>query len=61
MALGPSFKFLRWGRGGSVVCRSEMVYKHQAIRITTITVTSFMICRAFSLDSGIPFVFSHQK
>jgi len=27
----------------------------------TITVTSFMMCRAFSLDSGYTFVFSHQK
>ena len=29
--------------------------------ITTITVTSFMMCSAFSLDSETPLVFSHQK
>ena len=28
------------------------VYVHQAISRTTITVTSFMMCSAFSLDSG---------
>src|SRR5260221_8109773 len=34
---------------------------HQAMSITTITVTNFMICNAFSLDSETPLVFCHQK
>jgi hypothetical protein len=34
---------------------------HQPISSTTITVTSFMMCSAFSLDSATPLVFSHQK
>ena len=29
--------------------------------ITTITVVMYMMRRAFSLDSGIPLMFSHQK
>jgi hypothetical protein len=29
--------------------------------ITTITVVMYMIFSAFSLDSGTPFTFSHQK
>ena len=37
------------------------VYVHQAISSTTMTVTSFMMCNAFSLDSETPLVFSHQK
>src|SRR5580700_10288854 len=60
-ALGLNRKFLGCGSGGKTECRTAMVYPHHAIRITTITVTSFMMCRAFSLDSGIPLVFSHQK
>jgi len=31
------------------------------ISSTTITVTSFMMCSAFSLDSATPLMFSHQN
>src|SRR6266853_1722577 len=41
-------KLRGYGRGGNAEWR-------------TITVTNFMMCRAFSLDSGMPLVFSHQK
>ena len=35
-------------------CLKSTVYVHQMIKITTITVTNFMICSAFSLDSVNP-------
>ena len=34
---------------------------HQTIMTTTMTVVTYMIRRAFPLDSGIPLIFSHQK
>ncbi len=37
------------------------VMVHQIIRITTMTVVTIMICRAFSLDSCMPWMFFHQK
>src|SRR5579864_6485566 len=39
----------------------KTVMVHQTIRITTITVVTIMICRAFSLDSWMPWMFFHQK
>ena len=34
---------------------------HHEINNTTITVATTMIRKAFSLDSGMPLMFSHQK
>ena len=45
--------------GGSLepkACRT-----HHAIISTTITVVTYMMRSAFSLDSGMPLMFSHQK
>ena len=39
----------------------KTVMVHQMIRITTITVVMTMICKAFWLDSCMPWVFFHQK
>src|SRR6266849_6848302 len=60
-ALGLNRRLRGCGSGGQAECLIAMVYTHQVIRMTTMTVTSFMMCRAFSLDSGMPLVFSHQK
>src|SRR3989442_4954845 len=60
-ALGLSLKLRGWGSGGSAECRTMTVYAHQPTSITTITVTSFMIWSAFSLDSGMPLVLSPQQ
>src|SRR5258708_7467927 len=54
-------KLRGYGRGGNAEWRTMTVKMHQPIRMTTMTVTNFMMCRAFSLDSGMPLVFSHQK
>ena len=50
-----------YGSGGSGERRTSTVYMHQPISTTTITVVSCMIYSAFSLDSGMPLMFSHQK
>ena len=41
--------------------RWKIVKIPHASRMMTITVVIFMMSRAFSLDSSIPFVFCHQK
>src|SRR5437899_8753031 len=59
-----SFEYViveRPGSGGTCPPRTASVYPHHAIMITTITVVMYMIRSAFSLDSGIPLMFSHQK
>ncbi len=49
------------GSGGSCAPVLKIVIKHHTMSITTMTVVIFMICRARSLDSWIPWMFFHQK
>src|SRR4029077_7246357 len=49
------------GNGGRCAPRMKMVYMHQTISMTTITVVTCMIFSALSLDSWTTLIFSHQK
>ena len=49
------------GNGGRCAPRTHIVYVHQTISSTTITVVICMMRSALWLDSGMPLMFSHQK
>src|SRR5438309_10035724 len=49
------------GEGGRWKLMRLRVNRHHPIRMTTITVVIFMMVRAFSLDSRMPWMFCDQK
>jgi hypothetical protein len=53
--------FRATGAGGRCAPLTSSVYPHHPISTRIINVVSCMIQSAFSLDSVIPLIFSHQK
>ena len=54
-------KLLTAGSGGRLAPLRKIVTRHQTTSRTTITLVTFMIFNALSLDSCMPLMFCHQK